>query len=119
MVQFLIEKGRRPIIYVLNQLDRFKPSEDSISETLNAFRNNLINLGDHSPTIIPTSAYVALLNKLGYDNMDEEEKYELELLKKKFTKDFYDLNSYIGEPSHFLLDKTGITALETTIHKII
>lgn len=119
LVQFLIEKGRKPIIYVLNQLDRFKPSEDSISETLNAFRNDLINLGDHYPIIIPTSAYVGLLEKLGYDNMDEEEKYEFELLKKKFTKDFYDLNSYVGEPSHSLLDKTGITALEVTIYKII
>lgn len=119
LLQILIKKSRKPIIYVLNQLDRFKPSEDSIAETLKGFRNDLIKWGEHSPTIIPTSAYVGLLDKLGYENMVAEEKYEFELLKKRFMKDFYDLNSYVGEPSYSLLDRTGITALETTIYKII
>ena len=119
LLQTLIKKSRKPIIYVLNQLDRFKPSEDSIYETLSDFRNDLIRYGERSPMIIPVSAYAGLLEKLGYDNMDEEEQYEFKLLKKKFTNGFFDLNSYIGEASHSLLDKTGITTLETTIYKFI
>lgn len=119
LVQFLIEKGRKPIIYVVNQLDRFKPSEDSISETLSRFSKDLIEWGDYSPIVIPTSAHAGLLEKLGYEYLDDDEKYELELLEKKFSKDFFDLSSYKGASSYSLLDKTGITLLEKTIYKFI
>ncbi len=119
LVRFLIEKGRKPIIYVVNQLDRFKPSEDSISETLSRFSKDLMEWGDCSPTVIPTSAHTGLLDKLGYEYLDDDEKYEFELLKKKFSKDFFDLSSYKDESSYSLLDKTGITLLEKTIYKYI
>lgn len=119
LVQFLIEKGRKPIIYVVNQVDRFKPSEDSIAETLSRFSKDLMEWGDCSPVVIPTSAHTGLLDKLGYEYLDDDEKYEFELLKKKFSKDFFDLSSYKGESSYSLLDKTGITLLEKTIFKYI
>lgn len=119
LVQFLIEKGQKPIIYVVNQLDRVDSVEESISDMLSKFHKDLIHWGANAPIVIPTSARVGLLAKLGYEKLGEQRSEVLRHYEEVFASDFFDLNSYAGESSFSLLDKSGITLLEKTIYKFI
>ena len=107
-----------PIIFVLNQLDKFKTKEDSIEKVMNEYESDLIKMGVNNPVIIPVSSRYAMLLRTGAE--DEDEEFELDLLKKKFEKDFFDLpkyikskigNSYENRPDY----RSGICSLESAI----
>lgn len=89
------------IIFVLNKLDSFKQQEDSIEESIEAVRNDLMSLGYQKPLICPISAYFAFLIKMKYhrEPLTEEENDEYELYAKKFSKPAYDLSRYYEQSS--------------------
>lgn len=116
LLEYLYENVRKPIVFVLNQLDKFKQKEDSIDKMLVDYDNLLNSIGFKHPVIIPVSAQAALLFKTDNTKLDEDELFEKELLRKKFEKDYYNLSQYIGgEKRTDLLEKTGILQLERTI----
>lgn len=116
LLEYLYENVRKPIVFVLNQLDKFKTKEDSIDKMLVDYDNLLNSIGFKHPVIIPVSAQAALLFKTDNTKLDEDELFEKELLQKKFEKDYYNLSQYIGgEKRTDLLEKTGILQLERTI----
>ena len=120
VIQFLKNKCKKPIIFVLNQMDKMKQKDDSIVKMTNDFYKDLTQKGFKNPKVIPVSAQAALLFKLQDDMMDEDDLFERELLKKKFLKDFYDLPSYsLNKKSSDLLERTGIPSLERNILTLI
>ena len=107
-----------PLIFVLNQLDKFKTKEDSIEKMLNEYESDLKKLGVANPVIIPISSRYAMLLRTGADGEDEE--FELELLKKKFEKDFFNLPKYLKAKIGSSFEKrpeyrSGICCLEEVI----
>lgn len=87
------------IIFVLNKLDRFRLSEDSIEDSINNIKRDLLKLGIKNPIICPISAYAGLLAKkkmLG-KNLDEDEQDEYILLHRKFKSDGYNLSKFYSD----------------------
>lgn len=83
-------------VFVVNKLDLFDPSEDSISKSINGVRNDLLRVGYKSPTICPISAYFSFLvkKKLCGDPMTEDEEENYSDLARKFRRRAYDLSGY-------------------------
>jgi predicted GTPase len=84
------------VIFVLNKLDKFRISEDSVSESVERLKSELISLGFENPNICPFSALLSVYVKKKLDGvpLSEDEQDELELLEKKFTKPAFDLSRY-------------------------
>ena len=82
------------IVFVLNKLDTFKKGEDSIAESIEGIRSDLIGLGYENPAIYPISAYFALLvkRKQNGEILTEEEEDMLGFYIKKFGCEEYDLS---------------------------
>ena len=119
LLQILKNHVKTPIIFVLNQLDRFKQKEDSIAKMVKDYSYDLRKIGFNSPTICPLSAQAALLFKLPDEKLDEEDKEDKEKWEIIFKKEYYDLPSYVGvRDSKTVLDKTGITNLENQLLNI-
>ena len=114
ILEYLYANCDKPVIVALNQLDRFKSSEDSIQKMIDATSIELKRIGFKYPEIYPVTALYALLLRQE-DSLDEEEKEDLEILRRRFAKDYYDLPKYIGLPSVSEIDRTGITCLENAI----
>ncbi len=107
---------KRPIIFVLNQLDRFKSKEDSVKKMIGDYRDDLVRIGFEDPIICPVSSQAALLFKINDSFLDEEDLDMKGSLKRKFERNFFDLQSYItDQPTQDLIERTGIVELEKTI----
>lgn len=122
LLETIVQNTKKPIIFVMNGLDKYKPSEDSIEESVKKYHNDIEKLGVRNPKIVPVSARAALLMRLSEKNLlDEDEKFDLQNIQSKFYKDYYDLPRYTPN-SQFrcseLIDKTGITILERVISGI-
>ena len=118
LLDFTIQHTRKPIIFTLNQLDRFKQQDDSIEEMVDNFKDMLVKKGV-APIIIPMSAQAALLMKLGRKKLDEDATFELEMLEKRFSWNYYNLESYVNsnwdKTRSSGLSRTGINLLEKII----
>lgn len=109
-------------------MDDFRSNEDSITESIDGVRKDLIELGYENPVICPISAYFALLlkMKLNDEPFTEDEQDVFDLYKKKFSKAEYDLSRYSNEtkmPKHLAEDelsafglKCGLYGLENIIY---
>lgn len=124
LMEIIVHNTQKPIIFVMNQLDKFKERNDIIDNSIIKYRQDIIKLGIKKPIIIPISAQVALLDRLdSQDMLDEEEQDELCRYRKKFKNKYYDFPSYIikeKKETHCnnLIDKTGITLLEEIINSL-
>ena len=108
----------KPVLFVLNQLDRFKKKEDDIYKMINNYRHELLSVGFSAPMIFPISAQYAYLLRQE-SSLDDDEKLELYYLRKRFSDNYYDLQSYVGARSVDELQKSGIINLEKYIIKLI
>lgn len=117
LLELLKKNSKKPIIFVLNQLDKFKQKEDSIEKMLCDYYADLEKIGFKNPIVIPVSAQAGLFFKLHDSVLNEDDLYDKEKLKSKFQKDYYDLQSYslAKEKSTTLLSKSGIDFLEKAI----
>ena len=117
---YVIRNSQKPILFVLNQLDRFNPEDDSIRETLDNL-TKLTRTKNKTYQVVPLSAYYALLLKLSSSNckLSRQEEIQLDSLKYQFQYDYYNLAKYcqcantIRNNSE--IAKTGITLLENLI----
>ena len=108
-------------VFVLNKLDLFKMSEDSIQESLDGVREDLRKLGYEQPVLCPFSAYFAYLikRKLLGEALDEDEEDDFQRYARKFRKPDFDLSRYYqtafsGEADELLelSVKCGLYSLE-------
>lgn len=120
LLELLKKNAKKPIIFVLNQLDRFKQKEDSIGKMMCDYYADLIKIGFESPIIIPISAQAGLLFKLSDSLLDDDDLYDKEKLKSKFQKEYYNLQSYTSQKKAdaTLLECSGISCLEKAILQI-
>jgi small GTP-binding protein len=123
LLKTIVKNTERPIIFVMNSLDKFKPAEDSIKDSIKHYHDDIQKLGLRKPMIVPLSARIALLKKLETQNLlDEEEMFELEKGKIKFLKEYYDLPKYVQSSqipfSGKLIGRTGMSFLEKIISEI-
>lgn len=120
LLLFLKKHVKRPILFVLNQLDRFNQKEDSISKMLKDYRDDLLKLGFKSPMVSPVSAKAALLFKLPPEKLDEDDHEDKKMFQSKFLKDYYNLPEYVMKyKSSDMLERTGINYLEYKISRTI
>lgn len=87
---------KNKIVFVLNKLDDYRSSTDSVEESVDGLRTDLEKLGFENPIICPISAYFGLLLKMKItgQGLTEDELDEYTLLAKKFNKASYDLSDY-------------------------
>jgi GTP-binding protein EngB required for normal cell division len=86
----------KQVIFVMNKLDRFRLSEDSIEESIKTIRENLVSIGFENPLVCPVSAYTGFLvkQKLYKEAFDDNQIEEYNLLCKKFSRSEYDLSRF-------------------------
>ena len=123
LLEVIIKNTKKPIVFVMNYLDKYKPKDDSISDSIARYRSDIVKLGIKDPIIIPISARVAFLAEMEKQNLlDEEECLELEQNKKKFSKEFFNLPKYVQANSNSLTNDliylTGMLLLDKTIDEI-
>lgn len=99
----------KKIIFVLNKLDCFKDSEDSISNSIEGIKADLQKIGYKSPVICPLSAYFSLLLKMKLNNekLDEDELDVFDFYQKKFNKPEYDLSKYYCMPDENVINNSN------------
>lgn len=116
LLKFLKANVKKPILFVLNQLDVFNSKEDSIQKMLNDYKLDLKKFGFKSPVIIPVSAYVSFLIRLDSCCLTRTETAKLNNMVELFKDEYYNLPQYIGQgKSTDILDMTGIKILENKI----
>lgn len=114
----MLPKNKK-IIFVLNQLDRFSPDDDSIEETIHNFKT-IIKEKKIMADVAPYSAKTGFLLKkesLG-SNMSKIEKNELNVLKEQMNDSFFDFGMYAtGSPTreNDYYSKSGLTYIEKLI----
>lgn len=116
LLKFLKDNVKKPILFVLNQLDVFNPEEDSIHKMLNDYKSDLIKLGFKDPVVIPVSAYASFLVRLDSSCLTKTEVIKKNNMIELFKDEYYNLPQYIGQGiSPEILNKTGIKILENKI----
>lgn len=116
----------KKIIFILNKLDDFHDFSDSVEESVQGFKDDLIGLGFENPIICPTSACFSYLlkKKMNGQALTDDEKDEYIYLSKKFMRDSYDLSSYyngshcLPEDSEEILlcKRAGLYGIEKLIY---
>lgn len=114
------------IVFVLNKLDDYRSCSDSIEESIQGLREDLIKTGFENPTICPISAYFGLLLKLKLTGQtlsaDEEDEYAF--FAKKFRRPAYDLSIFYDDCNCLdtdsdevaLYKRSGLYGLENLIY---
>lgn len=119
LLDIIVNECKKPVVFVLNQLDTFNPKEDSIDRMLSYFRSDLQKIGIREPVLCPVSATAAFLMKQSEVSLDEEDKEDLARYKERFSRPFFDLPSFITHiKSENALEATGIYYLEKIIKSI-
>ena len=116
----------KKIIFVLNKLDEYRDYSDSISESIDGLREDLLKAGFKNPLICPISAYFSYLIKLKMAGvtLSEDEEDEYAVYAKKFMRSSYDLSSYYdgvqcspNDSEEIVLSKhAGLYGLEKIIY---
>jgi GTP-binding protein EngB required for normal cell division len=104
---------KEKVIFVLNKLDDFNKKDDSIEESIEAVKQDLLGLGYENPIICPISAYFALLIKLKQygEILTDDENDEYLLYSKKYSKPEYDLSRYYPQENAAKITENDLTAL--------
>lgn len=84
------------IIFVVNKVDQFRSSQDSILESCNKCELTLQEIGFEYPIVLPISAYAAYLikRKQIVDDLNDEQEEELLFLINKFNRKQFDLTDF-------------------------
>lgn len=114
LLKLLAENTKRPILFVLNKLDNFKKGVDDIGKMVKDYKKELVSIGFKSPEVFPLSAQYAYLIRSEY-NLDDDEIDELDLMRRRFSNPFLDLQSYVSERSRNEIEKSGIITFEQAI----
>ena len=84
------------IFFVINKLDTFDQSTDSIEESIQKVEEDVKNLGFVNYEICPVSAYAGLLAKKALTGitLNEDEADYLSLCLRKYKRSAYDCSKY-------------------------
>lgn len=96
-LKFVFENvTQKKVLFLINKLDDFNIKEDSIEETIEKAKNDLLMIGYDNPKIYPISAYFSLLLKKRLSGvlLSEDEQDYFEQMSKKFKKKEFDLSKY-------------------------
>lgn len=127
-MRFVIENYEGRIIFLVNKLDKYKKDIDSVKETIKTVKKDLEDLGCGTQEVYPISAYAAYLAKMEKFNckISEDERDDLEYLKRKLSRDEFQYNLYYGNDAEEidksdeldnLLLHSGILNLENIIYE--
>lgn len=127
-LKYVKDNYQGKIIFLVNRLDHYKKGVDSVSETIEKERNDLIRLGFKDPDIYPISAYAAYLAKMSLygELLSEAELEELSDLKRILKKEEFSYEKYYSnvidnrekatDSIYQLLLHSGILSLEEIIY---
>lgn len=116
LLEYIANKTSVPIVVAVNQLDTYRPDQDSIEKVLKDYAKTFGNIGLKNVTVLPTSGWLSLLDKLPDETQDMLEVGMEKMYKERFYNDFYDLQYYVThEHSSLMLERTGLVLLEQTI----
>lgn len=116
LLKYIASTTKAPVLIAVNQLDTYNPRQDSIEHVLKNYDEILKDAGIKNATVLPTSGWLALLDKLPDETQDILEVGMEKMYKERFIDDFYDLQQYVTHlPSERIIDRTGISLLEQTI----
>ncbi|WP_288222357.1 dynamin family protein [uncultured Clostridium sp.] len=99
-LQFICENiDENKIIFVLNKLDCFRNSEDSIEDSIANLKADLLKLGLKNPIICPVSSYAGRLakKKMFGSKLNEDEQDDYIILQRKFKDESYNLSRFYSE----------------------
>ncbi len=87
---------KEKVIFVLNKADIFEMSEDSIEESIQGVKADLVQLGYEAPVVYPISAYFSLLIKLKLAEvpLDKIKEKKLAIYMEQYSIPEYDLGRY-------------------------
>lgn len=131
-LQFVRDNYNRPILFVVNKVDRFRKKEDSVADTLKKVGADLENLGFENPIVLPVSSYAGYLAKMKVygETLNEDEQDEFESLLRKLSREEYQFDTYYpndiqkkvkiddSDDGYKLLKHSGILQLETILYGI-
>lgn len=118
ILDFLKKYTKKPVAFVLNQLDCFNEEDDNISTMISDFQKDIKKIGFINKAVFPISAYYAFLQRCP-NQLTRRERFELDGFKERFSDPFYDLSAYGNIKSNTDIEKTGIIRLEEHITKFI
>lgn len=119
-LEYVIKNTKKKMIFAINQLDRFKESEDSVEDIMAQLQRRLKEKGLKKPDIVAVSALAGLLFKMKSNGLelDEEEELVFSQFNRKFRKPFYNFSRYNNKTTEGTSDATGVKCLEKTIANI-
>lgn len=120
---YVIAHTKKPVIFVLNQLDYFNPEDDSVQSMMDELSVILSKTRLAKSPIVPLTAYYALLLKVGENRLSIQERIQMSRLRELFKRDYYNLPKYYNRFSRINIEtneltKTGIGILENLIGRI-
>lgn len=120
ILDYILMHTKRPIVFVLNQLDSFKEQVDSIEKMVADYTDLLKAKKVQNPLVIPVSGYAAFLFRANHHQLDESETFDKRCLSTRFMRKYYNLPQYSTLVqrqfnSQRLIHRTGIELLEYVI----
>lgn len=116
LLKYIASTTTAPVLVAVNQMDTYNPHQDSIEEVLKNYDDILEKAGITNAKVLPTSGWLALLDKLPDETQDMLEVGMERMYKERFKDDFYDLQRYVTHLSAgSVIDRTGIPFLEQMI----
>ena len=109
-------KCKKPMLFVLNQLDSFDPEQDLIQNMLEKYKRLLLDFNIKKPVIVPVSGYAKLFSGISDSDLSEVSVIKKHNLEKLFVQQYYDLPSYLNVE---MADKTGVSLLEKYIIQLL
>ncbi len=117
------------ILFLVNRIDHKKKEDDSVSNTIEKTRQELLQIGFEKPEIYPISAYAAFLAKMKMfgEDISDEEIEELDGLKRILKKDSFSYEKYypvelkninLNNSLNQLLLNSGILSLEDILKSL-
>ena len=123
MVQNVPDKK---IVFVLNKLDEYRDGTDSVEESVQNFKKDLLDIGFAAPLVCPISAYFSCLlkAKMTGQPLSEDEADAYVLYAKRFRRPTRDLSRYYkgvccltGDSEEVTLSKcAGLYGLEKILY---
>ena len=108
----------------MNGLDFYDPEDDSIANSIENYRQDIVRAGVSKPTIVPISAYFAFLLRMNDKGLlagKSKLMRRLEEFKEWFADDYYNLPAYVNnsiKKSNEMIYRTGLPYLEEILLRI-
>ena len=118
MINKVLSIPKKKKIFILNQLDRFDPEDDSIEMIMKRFKASL-KKRETDALVVPISAKMAwLLKKECFESLTPLEKVELKQFKAQMSTTFFDMGMYgtgVCSADEDFFARSGLSNLESII----